>query len=163
MKIEVSNGELLDRISILEIKKLNMQDPENLANVELEFLTLNPGVVDLFTKNVFPDLINHLGLTLVADTATMENNQRIWIAQQRYHNAQHRCTAWVLDILEDRNTETPCQTIIDEAYVQHCLREQGYEIRCNGLDVFPATSKDLREIIYENSNISRWRFFFKKV
>lgn len=51
MKIEVSNGELLDRISILEIKKLNMQDPENLANVELEFLTLNPGVVDLFTKN----------------------------------------------------------------------------------------------------------------
>ena len=51
MKIEVSNGELLDRISILEIKKLNMQDPEILANVELEFLTLNPGVVDLFTKN----------------------------------------------------------------------------------------------------------------
>ena len=51
MKIEISNGELLDRISILEIKKLNMKDPENLANVEKEFLTLNPGVVDLFTKN----------------------------------------------------------------------------------------------------------------
>ena len=51
MNIKISNGELLDRISILEIKKLNMQDPENLANVELEFLTLNPGVVDLFTKN----------------------------------------------------------------------------------------------------------------
>ena len=51
MKIEVSNGELLDRISILEIKKLNMVDPENLANVALEFASLNPGVVDLFTKN----------------------------------------------------------------------------------------------------------------
>ena len=51
MKIEVSHGELLDRISILEIKKLNMTNPENLANVELEFQTLNPGVVDLFTKN----------------------------------------------------------------------------------------------------------------
>ena len=51
MKIEVSNGELLDRISILEIKKLNMKNSDNLACVELEFQTLNPGVVDLFTKN----------------------------------------------------------------------------------------------------------------
>ena len=51
MKIEISNGELLDRISILEIKKLNMENPENLANVEKEFLHLNPGVVNLFTKN----------------------------------------------------------------------------------------------------------------
>tara|TARA_R100000781_G_C4028118_1_gene109633 strand:+ start:322 stop:690 length:369 start_codon:yes stop_codon:yes gene_type:complete len=51
MKIEISNGEVLDRISILEIKKLNMQDADNLANVEKEFQLLNPGVVDIFTKN----------------------------------------------------------------------------------------------------------------
>ena len=51
MKIEVSNGELLDRVSILEIKKLNMTNAENIANVEKEFLLLNPGVIDLFTKN----------------------------------------------------------------------------------------------------------------
>ena len=51
MKVEISNGELLDKISILEIKKLNMQDLENLANVEKEFLTLNPGVIDIFSKN----------------------------------------------------------------------------------------------------------------
>ena len=51
MKIEVSNGELLDRISILEIKKLNMQNADNLANIEKEFSSINPGVVDLFTKN----------------------------------------------------------------------------------------------------------------
>ena len=50
MKVEISNGELLDRISILEIKKLNMVNPDNLANVEVEFLKLNPGVVNLFTK-----------------------------------------------------------------------------------------------------------------
>ncbi len=51
MKIEISNGELLDRISILEIKKLNMHNADNLANVEKEFLLLNPGVVEIFTKN----------------------------------------------------------------------------------------------------------------
>ena len=51
MKVEISNGELLDRMSILEIKKLNMTNADNLANVEAEFLKLNPGVIDLFTKN----------------------------------------------------------------------------------------------------------------
>tara|TARA_B100000768_G_scaffold101955_1_gene94929 strand:- start:510 stop:878 length:369 start_codon:yes stop_codon:yes gene_type:complete len=51
MKVEISNGELLDRMSILEIKKLNMTNADNLANVEAEFLKLNPGVINLFTKN----------------------------------------------------------------------------------------------------------------
>ena len=51
MKIELSNGEILDKISILEIKKLNMTDAANLAHVELEFQALNPSVVKLFTKN----------------------------------------------------------------------------------------------------------------
>ena len=109
---------------------------------------------DLFDtdKNVFPDLINRLGLTVTADNVKMKLNQQQWISQQRYHNSQNRCDAWVQDILQDNNTPTPCQTILDEAYVQHCLQEQGYNIRCNGLDKFPATSGHLRELIYENSN-----------
>ena len=109
---------------------------------------------DLFdlNKDVFSKIINHIGLTVTTDSATMKVNQQQWIAQQRYHNSQHRCNAWVEDILNDRNTPTPCQTILDEAYVQHCLREQGYEIRCDGLDNFPKTSNELKELIYENSN-----------
>tara|TARA_R110002153_G_scaffold102518_2_gene239273 strand:+ start:304 stop:675 length:372 start_codon:yes stop_codon:yes gene_type:complete len=51
MNIKISNGELLDRISILEIKKLRMKDPDNLAVVEKEFLELNKKCVSLFTKN----------------------------------------------------------------------------------------------------------------
>ena len=107
---------------------------------------------DLYTKNVFPKLINRLGLTVTADDAIMKHNQSNWIAQQRFHNSQYRCDAWVQDVLTNNNTASPCQTMLDEAYVQHCLREQGYEIRCDGLDTFPTNSSDLREIIYENSN-----------
>ena len=40
MKVEISNGELLDKVSILEIKKLNMTNADNLANVEAENLAL---------------------------------------------------------------------------------------------------------------------------
>ncbi len=51
MKIKISNGELLDRISILELKKLRIEDSAKLAVVEREFLELNPKCVNLFTKN----------------------------------------------------------------------------------------------------------------
>jgi hypothetical protein len=108
---------------------------------------------DLFNinKNVFVDIINRLGLTVTADNAKMKANQQQWIEKQIYHNSQHRCNVWVQDILNDKNTISPCQTILDEAYVQHCLREQGYEIRCDALNDFPKTSGELRELIYENS------------
>jgi hypothetical protein len=78
MKIEVSHGELLDRISILEIKKLNMTNPENLANVELEFQTLNPGVVDLFTKNGKEIKVLFLELSKV--------NRMLWDLENRVRN-----------------------------------------------------------------------------
>lgn len=50
MKIEVSNGELLDKISILELKLLRIEDEEKLVNIKKEFETLNPLVVELFEK-----------------------------------------------------------------------------------------------------------------
>jgi len=51
MKIEVSNGELLDKISILELKLLKIEDKEKLVNIKKEFETLNPLVVKLFENN----------------------------------------------------------------------------------------------------------------
>ena len=51
MKVEISNGELLDKISILELKLLKIEDKEKLVNIQKEFDTLNPLVVDLFEKH----------------------------------------------------------------------------------------------------------------
>jgi hypothetical protein len=51
MKVEISNGELLDKISILELKILKIEDEEKLVNVYKEFDTLNPLVVELFENN----------------------------------------------------------------------------------------------------------------
>ena len=50
MKIEISNGELLDKISILELKMLNITDKDKLVNINNEFNELNPFVHDLFDK-----------------------------------------------------------------------------------------------------------------
>ena len=50
MKVEISNGELLDKISILELKLLRIEDEEKLVNIKKEFYTLNPLIQDLFEK-----------------------------------------------------------------------------------------------------------------
>ena len=42
MKIEVSNGQILDKISILEIKKARINSPEKLVNIEKELGELLP-------------------------------------------------------------------------------------------------------------------------
>ena len=47
MKIEVSTGELVDKLSILEIKLLNIKDKEKTKNVYKELETLNPYFQDL--------------------------------------------------------------------------------------------------------------------
>jgi len=51
MLVEISNGELLDKISILELKLLKIEDKEKLINVQNEFDTLNPLAQELFEKN----------------------------------------------------------------------------------------------------------------
>jgi len=42
MKIEVSNGEILDKISIIEIKRERIQDEEKLKNITKEYYELWP-------------------------------------------------------------------------------------------------------------------------
>jgi hypothetical protein len=42
MKVEVSNGELLDKITILELKLDKIKDKEKLVNIQKEFDKLNP-------------------------------------------------------------------------------------------------------------------------
>tara|TARA_E500000178_G_C16818390_1_gene660310 strand:+ start:120 stop:506 length:387 start_codon:yes stop_codon:yes gene_type:complete len=51
MKIEVSNGELLDKLTILELKLDKIKDRDKLVNIQKEFETLNPLAQELFEKH----------------------------------------------------------------------------------------------------------------
>ncbi len=48
MKIEVSNGEILDKYTILEIKLSEIKDVEKLKNVQNEYDTLTPDVKAIY-------------------------------------------------------------------------------------------------------------------
>ena len=55
MKVEISTGELLDKISILEIKLLNIKDEKKIKNIYKELAILNP---------YFQDLLDEYGLDI---------------------------------------------------------------------------------------------------
>ena len=48
MKVEVSNGELLDKLTILELKLTNIRDVQKLTNIQKEHDELNPLAGQLF-------------------------------------------------------------------------------------------------------------------
>ena len=70
MKIETSNGELLDKLSILELKQKNISDDKKLANVKVEFEELNPLALIIFKEN--PPIISELYLKL------SQINAKLW-------------------------------------------------------------------------------------
>ena len=50
MKVEVSNGELLDKLSILELKLKNIKDDKKLTNIKNEHGGLSPLCNNLFNN-----------------------------------------------------------------------------------------------------------------
>lgn len=67
MKIEVSNGEILDKFSILEIKLQEIKDEAKLVNVQNEYDSLKPAIEQIYEssgpaalgiKELYKDLLN---------------------------------------------------------------------------------------------------------
>ena len=62
MKVEVSNGELLDKLTILELKLTNISDLQKITNIQKEHKELNPLASQLFDsygkelKNLYKQL-----------------------------------------------------------------------------------------------------------
>lgn len=112
---------------------------------------------DLWTVNMW-QLINTLTTALsqkihAPETIVQQNHQTFLMCQQ-YHGMQLRCEQFATDTINGVDSKSPCVSIFDEAYVQHILRKQGYEIHCDNLDQFPTSSNQLAKIIYETSNHS---------
>ena len=83
MKVEVSNGELLDRLTILELKLTNIADVQKLSNVQKEHDELSPLADQLFDsygeelKNLYKKLteINSELWTIEDDIRECERNK----------------------------------------------------------------------------------------
>ena len=83
MKVEVSNGELLDKLTILELKLTNIADVQKLRNIQKEHDELSPLADQLFDsygeelKNLYKKLteINSELWTIEDDIRECERNK----------------------------------------------------------------------------------------
>jgi len=73
-----------------------------------------------------------------------------WIKQQVHSNKDNMINDICNNVETDKDFafDQPL-TCLDEIGIQHALRSQGYEIECDGLNVFPKTMYELREITYK--------------
>ena len=74
MRIEVSNGELLDKVSILNIKKQEVKDYRKLSNINKEWEYLKAKKDLLFLK--IPNLVRDEVVFLYGDLQII--NHRLW-------------------------------------------------------------------------------------
>ncbi|MDB9800861.1 DUF6165 family protein [Flavobacteriaceae bacterium] len=75
MKIEVSNGEILDKYSILEIKLENITDEDKRVNVINEYESLTPNITDIFAN---ADRNGDLNTLEVLYKSLLDINQTLW-------------------------------------------------------------------------------------
>jgi hypothetical protein len=101
--------------------------------------------------DVFKNLCKQLQLTITVNDKTILQNNKSFIAAQRCHNSQLMCEQWTHCVIDNKSASLNQATFFDEAYVQYCLRQLGYEIQCNGLDVFPVDSRDMTKLIYKTN------------
>ena len=78
MMIETSNGELLDKLSILKIKMQNISDENKLINVRKEYDQLNTLSKNLLSLDGIYDLFNKL----------YEVNKQLWEIEDSIRNKE---------------------------------------------------------------------------
>ena len=88
----------------------------------------------------------NLALTVDADTIQKQHEQ--FLKLQKFHNIQLKCEQHVADLINGINSNITLHSIFDEAYIQQLLRQHNIEIRCDGLNVFPSTTAQLRTLTY---------------
>lgn len=72
MKIEVSNGEIIDKYTILEIKLSEIKDEVKLKNIRNEYNTLTPDVQSIYTNCADENHLKKLHNNL------LEVNKKLW-------------------------------------------------------------------------------------
>lgn len=116
-----------------------------------------PAVIQITTEDIFKNFINSieavvdaLDLNLKVSTDYMQNYHNLFLEKQKFYGSQIACGEWANCVIDNKiDVVSPCKTIFDEAYVQHFLRKSNFEIKCDGLNVFPTSSLELHNILYK--------------
>jgi hypothetical protein len=71
------------------------------------------------------------------------------LAKQVHTDKDNICNKIITSFNNSNNYTYDSLSLIDEAWIQWELRNQGYELKCNNLNKFPTTIKNLKKITYK--------------
>lgn len=113
--------------------------------------TIQFSAQDIFENwiQTLTETVSALDLKLTVNVDTIDRQHKNFLMVQKSHNSQIRCHQYVSDLLSGINTKMTLHSILDEAYIQHLLRQSNFEIQCDGLDIFPTDTTQLSDLIYE--------------
>ena len=129
MKIEVSNGEIIDKYTILEIKLSKIKDASKILNIQHEYNTLTPDVEYIYEACKDPNQLKKLHNNL------LEVNKKLWKIED--------------DIRECERANDFGQTFIDLARAVYYVNDDRSDVK-KEINMF--TGSDLvEEKSYNNS------------
>jgi len=97
----------------------------------------------------FRSMAKFLDLDVVRSTEEIEVLGKDWLANEPYLYKDRLIKELVYATINNINIEMKDLSLLDEADMQRRLRIEGYEIKCYGLNEWPKTTTQLRELIYE--------------
>ena len=83
--------------------------------------------------------------------STIDYIKTQWILSQKHLYKDTIVNSIINNIVDHKDFVITTQlSIIDEAYVQHKLRDRGIELKCYNLNGFPKTNAEFQELLYYN-------------
>jgi hypothetical protein len=116
--------------------------------VPSNFLKIQNTEILFNTKDTFLKIINFCNLSL-DETKDLDMFVNEWQSKQEYIVNEFDLLDQILDsTVNNHDFEWAPLNSISESIIQQRLRSRGYEIRCDGLDIFPTNSKSLYNLLY---------------
>jgi len=121
-------------------------------------------LINIQQKNVLPIQINQLRdnfietidnlcdwleIPVVRTREDLTILHKDWVQNEPFLYKDMLIDSFVSAIIKNENLSMKHSSLIDQAEIQRRLRNAGYEIKCYGLNEWPNTTTQLRELIYE--------------
>ena len=148
---EMKYWELREWISIVFSVQLQENLIDAFKHIDNSWHVLTPiDLVDCY-KSTVKKCILDAGLTY-KDNLEADEIANNWVVEQKKIYKRHDI---ILKIVESSIDNTPFEfdklNLIEEAIIQKRLRDQGYNLRCFGLDEFPTNSYNIHNLLEKNN------------
>lgn len=118
---------------------------QSVHQVPDDWLKISCGDILSEPQKMFENVISYCKLT---KKPGIDEFAKVWQQAQQYITKEYQSLDHIVDcVITQQNITWNPLNYISESIIQKKLRDHGYEIRCDGLDIFPTNSLDLYNLL----------------